>query len=75
VFFFKKSLAIREKVCYNDLMKEKKENKIKVGDEVIMNHVAWGIVGFVDEMDGDFLFVIDQEGQDHEVHVSQVQLY
>ena len=56
-------------------MKEKKENKIKVGDEVIMNHVARGIVGFVDEMDGDFLFVIDQEGQDHEVHVSQVEPY
>ena len=69
VFFFKKVFAIREKVCYNNLMKEKA--KLKIGEEVWVD----GVWAMVEEVDGDHVYVIDEDGNDQYVACSAVELY
>ena len=61
--------AIREKVCYNKPMKEKVQYKI--GEEVIVNFV-WAMV---EEVDGNNVYVIDEEGETLCVESSAVQRY
>jgi len=52
-------------------MKEKMKNKIKIGDEV-----RYGMsLLIVDEIEGDTLWCIDEDGQDFELTEEQVETY
>ena len=62
-------MAIKKKLCYNKPMKEKVQYKI--GEEVIVNFV-WAMV---EEVDGNNVYVIDEEGETLCVESSAVQRY
>lgn len=59
-------------------MKEKEQ--FKVGDEVatrgMFGPMTHGFVcGIIDQIEDEWLWVVDEEGQDHHVHTSNVDLF